>query len=121
LNSNPKQEVPEMATKRSVRKDSDTPRSFDRLLNLFPRRPGYRKRQGAFVELCMAYLIWYRYDTGPVEDRPVNAAARRSALHNQIMEIVVRLFRQPNAVKKFGGPIPNRAQVRNMIIHYLKK
>jgi hypothetical protein len=118
---NPKQEVPEMATKKIVRKDSDTPRSFARLLRLFPRRPGYRKRQGAFVEQCLAYHMWYRLDIGPVEDRPENAAVRRSEIHNQIMEIVVRLFRQPNAVKKFGGPMPNRAQVRNMIINYLKK
>jgi hypothetical protein len=110
-----------MATKKSVRKDSDTPRTFVRLLKLFPRKRGYRKRQAAFIELCVAYLMWYRLDIGPVEDRPVNAAARRSEIHNQIMEIVARLFRQPNAVKKFGGRLPDRVQVRNIFIEHLEK
>jgi hypothetical protein len=86
------------------------------LLQLFPIVPGRRQRIQDFVSLCYQYRMWYAITQGwEVGDQSL-ATSRRVEIHNQIMAIVAKLFQLPDARKRYGGPPPDRVEVRAMIL-----
>ncbi|RJO59620.1 hypothetical protein C4546_00835 [Candidatus Parcubacteria bacterium] len=92
------------------------------ILKLFPPSESRKRRVSNFVRLCYDYYFWYQVDEGRLEISYLpNAGKKRRETHDQVMAIIFKLFLQPNAEKLFGGKMPDRVKVREMIIaHYQK-
>ncbi len=91
------------------------------LIKLFPKTEGRKERVRKFVNLCYSYRLWYLIDIEAITGKINISASQRSQTHNQIMSIVAKLFLQPGAEKVFGGSMPNRAAIREMILSHYKK
>jgi hypothetical protein len=91
------------------------------LIKLFPKTKGRKERVRKFVSLCYSYRLWYLIDTGAITGDMNISAGQRSQTHNQIMSIVAKLFLQPGAGKIFGGAMPDRIAIREMILSHYKK
>ena len=97
-------------------------RSFNDLLKLFPRVLGCEQRIRYFVSLCRQYCSEVKKDEAldalyrSEKRRSRQPNAKRRKLHDEIMTIVGKLFLQLTAERIFGGPQPNRDQVREKIV-----
>lgn len=107
-----------MCPKSKVRKEADT-KTLATLFRMFPKTPGWRKRVEKFRGLCYAYADAYRVDIGDAP--PAHSGARRTELHDQVMEVVQKLFSQPDAHKQFGASPPDRVLVRELILGHEKR
>ena len=104
-----------MSKDKQTRKDAGAHKLVD-IIKLFPDVPDRSRHVRAFIGLCYRYALWYDLDESPNDGKPLDSATRRSSIHNEIMDIIQRLFLQPDAVVRYGDVMPDRVQVRKLIL-----
>ncbi|MFA6588389.1 MAG: hypothetical protein WCT08_04965 [Patescibacteria group bacterium] len=109
--------------KKGNRKDADTPvKNLVMILKLFPKSEKRSRLVRNFVNLCFNYYFWYQVNEGQLDGINIpESGKRRKEIHDQIMEIIAKLFLQPDAEKVFGGPVPDRFMVRQIIVEHCQK
>lgn len=99
----------------TVRKDADT-QSLITIIHLFPKSPTRMQLIRRFVAQCYVYADAYRSDEGA--SPPPASAERRTAAHDVVMAVIQKLFLQSGAERIYGGPMPDRARVREFILQH---